>query len=107
MVDGCNNKLILRSSHESLESLECKLHTHGDHNQAHETGDRFAEKATLFLPPRNASNNITQKVTTIVTALATKAVTGKSVLECATASVMARVIVPGLAANKTSCVSDV
>ena len=53
-----------------------------------------------------ATSTITTHITIADTTTATSAVTGSACFECATASVMTPVIVPGLAANKINGVSD-
>ena len=60
----------------------------------------------LLRGPPPATSTITAHITATATATATSAVVGSANFACATASVMTPVIVPGLAANKISGVSD-
>ena len=63
-------------------------------------------KPPLARDPPRATSTITIHITTAATTIATSAVIGSASFACATASVMTPVIVPGLAANRISGVSD-
>ena len=60
----------------------------------------------LALPATRETSNKTSQVKTPATAIATRAVTGRSNPVCAAESVMTPVIVPGLAAKRISGVKD-